>query len=100
MWTGRPECFFPIRPFTATKERQQKSQTIQVSRGILERCAQFFPGGSTMRRFVSTLVVIVFLSLTGAAVAEDATSGATATCNFDGDKQLAAGYQHVAVNLK
>jgi hypothetical protein len=52
-----------------------------------------------MRRFVSTLVVIVFVSLTGAAVAQDATSGATATCNFDGDKQLAAGYQHVAINL-
>src|SRR5271166_6924061 len=30
---------------TATKERQQKSQTIRASRGILKRCARFFSWG-------------------------------------------------------
>jgi DUF2911 family protein len=53
-----------------------------------------------MRRLVSSFAIIAFLFLAGAVVAQETASSATATCNFDTVKQLAAGYQPVTVNLK
>ncbi len=53
-----------------------------------------------MPRFTSYFVFIAFLFLTCAAFTQDNTSTATATCNFDADKQLAAEYQRISVNPK
>jgi Protein of unknown function (DUF2911) len=53
-----------------------------------------------MRRLTSYVVSVIFLFLTGATLAQDATSSATATCNFDADKQLVAEYQNTSVNPK
>ncbi len=51
-------------------------------------------------RVVTSCSLVAFLLLTYAAFAQDANSGATVTCNFDADKQLAAEYQRVSVNPK
>jgi Protein of unknown function (DUF2911) len=51
-------------------------------------------------RFVLCCILITFLLLTYATFAQDANSGATATCNFDADKQLVAGYQIITINPK
>jgi Protein of unknown function (DUF2911) len=48
----------------------------------------------------SYFVFIALLLLTGAALAQNAPSSTTVTCNFDADRQLAAEYQRMAVNLK
>ena len=53
-----------------------------------------------MRCFNSYFVLIALLFLTGEAFAQDASSSATITCNFDADRQLAAEYQRIKVNLK
>jgi len=53
-----------------------------------------------MRRLTSYFVFISFLSLSWAALAQQSSPTATATCNFDADKQLAAEYQRIAVNAK
>src|SRR5271166_3301892 len=51
-----------------------------------------------MRRLTSYFVLTAFLFLACAAFAQENTSTATATCNFDTDKQLAAEYQRISVN--
>ena len=53
-----------------------------------------------MRRLTSCFVFVTILSLTCAALAQDSSSTATATCNFDADKQLMAEYQPASVNPK
>lgn len=53
-----------------------------------------------MRRIMSCLVFVVSLLLACASVAQTSTPPATATCNFDSDKQLAAEYQRVLINPK
>jgi hypothetical protein len=53
-----------------------------------------------MRRFVSFLFIIVGLSLASMAFAQAPPSTGNATCNFDDEKQLAAEYQRVTLNLK
>jgi hypothetical protein len=45
---------------------------------------------------IASLVVIFGATL----LAQDDANSASATCNFDEDKQLVVQYQHVAVNLK
>jgi len=53
-----------------------------------------------MLRLDSCFVLVAFLFLTGAALAQVTPSSTTVTCNFDADKQLAAEYQRFQVNLK
>jgi len=53
-----------------------------------------------MRCVTSYFVSVALLTFACAAVAQDGPSSATATCNFDADKQLAAEYQKTAVNPK
>src|ERR1700761_706955 len=62
----------------------------------------FIFGGSVMQRVTSTLLLLILtITLSGiAAWAQDDASGASATCNFDQEKQLVVQYEHVQVNLK
>jgi hypothetical protein len=55
-----------------------------------------------MHRVTSALLSLTcVLTLSGvAAWAQDDASGASATCNFDEDKQLVVQYQHVPINPK
>lgn len=53
-----------------------------------------------MRRFVSSFVILTTLLLAHLALAQGTTSTATATCNFDDEKQLAVEYQRVTLNPK
>jgi Protein of unknown function (DUF2911) len=53
-----------------------------------------------MRRLTSYFVLISSVFLSCVALAQDNSLTATATCNFDADKQLAAEYAHIAVNPK
>jgi hypothetical protein len=55
-----------------------------------------------MHRVTSALLLLVcFITLSGiAARAQDDSSGASATCNFDEEKQLMVQYQHFPINLK
>ena len=55
-----------------------------------------------MHRVTSALLLLTCaVTLSGvAAWAQDDSSGASATCNFDEDKQLVVQYQHVPINLK
>jgi hypothetical protein len=53
-----------------------------------------------MHRVTSFAIVLVSLLVACGAFAQDGASAATATCNFDEDKQLVVEYQHVSVNLK
>jgi hypothetical protein len=53
-----------------------------------------------MRRLTSCFVFATFLFLTCAALAQDTSSIAAATCNFDADKQLMAEYQIILINPK
>src|SRR5208283_1699428 len=55
---------------------------------------------STMRRLTSCFVFVTFLILTYAVFAQDSSSIAATTCNFDADKQLMAEYQPISVNAK
>jgi Protein of unknown function (DUF2911) len=48
----------------------------------------------------SYFVLVALLLFTGAGLAQDMASSTTITCDFDSGKQLAAEYQHLAVNLK
>jgi len=57
-------------------------------------------GGPAMRRFVSYFVILVTLFLAPLTFAQGTTSSATATCNFDDEKQLAVEYQRVVLNPK
>jgi hypothetical protein len=52
-----------------------------------------------MRRVISSFLMLASVFLTCAARAQD-TNSATATCNFDEEKQLVVEYQHVSFNLK
>ncbi len=51
-----------------------------------------------MRRFVFPILASLFLACT--ALAQGTTSTATASCNFDAEKQLTVEYQRVSFNLK
>lgn len=54
-----------------------------------------------MHRVTSLFVVLLLsLFLACAALAQSDTSSATATCNYDQDKQLVVEYQHVTLNGK
>jgi len=54
-----------------------------------------------MRRLALALfLLLAFLSISCTAFPQDRTSTATATCNFDADKQLVVEYQRVSFNLK
>jgi len=53
-----------------------------------------------MRRLTSCFVFVTFIFLAFAGLAQDSSSLAAATCNFDADKQLMAEYQPVSVNPK
>ncbi len=53
-----------------------------------------------MGRLTSYFVLISSVFLSCVALAQDNSLTATATCNFDADKQLAAEYQRIAVNPK
>ena len=46
------------------------------------------------------LSVALILSLGGILQAQEDAAGASATCNFDEDKQVVIQYQHVPINLK
>ena len=46
------------------------------------------------------LPAILIFSLSGVLRAQEDAAGASATCNFDEDKQLVIQYQHVPINLK
>ena len=52
-----------------------------------------------MHRVISSF--ILFLLLTACqTLAQDSSSSASATCNFDDEKQLVVQYQHIPFNLK
>src|ERR1700689_1662842 len=55
-----------------------------------------------MHRVILSFLLITSLVVIfgGALWAQDDPNSASATCNFDEDKQLVVQYQHVAVNLK
>lgn len=55
-----------------------------------------------MNRFASfaILSLILTLSLGATLSAQEDAAGASATCNFDEDKQMVVQYQRVAINLK
>jgi hypothetical protein len=53
-----------------------------------------------MQRVISSFLLFTSCFLTCAAFAQDNSAGASATCNFDEDKQLVVQYQRVTVNLK
>jgi hypothetical protein len=53
-----------------------------------------------MRCLNSCFLLIALVYFTSAAFAQDASSSATVTCNLDADRQLAAEYQRIKVNLK
>jgi hypothetical protein len=55
-----------------------------------------------MHRVISALLLLCcVVTLSGvAALAQDDASGASATCNFDEDKQLVVEYQHVPISSK
>jgi hypothetical protein len=55
-----------------------------------------------MHRVTSVLLLLAcFVTLSGmAAWAQDDASGASATCNFDEDKQLMVQYQHIPISPK
>ncbi len=54
-----------------------------------------------MRRLtLSFLIVLTFLFFSCTVFAQSTTSAATATCNFDADKQLAVEYQRISFNPK
>jgi len=55
-----------------------------------------------MQRVTSAILLLLVTTtlFAVAACAQDDPSGASATCNFDEDKQLVIQYQHVQVNLK
>ena len=49
---------------------------------------------------IHCLVLSAFLLFTNLALAQDTSSSATATCNFDRTKQVAVEYQRVVVDVK
>jgi hypothetical protein len=53
-----------------------------------------------MHRVTSFVIVLVSLFVACAAFAQDDPTAATATCNFDADKQLVLQYQHVPFTPK
>lgn len=54
-----------------------------------------------MHRVTSVLLLLTcVVTLSGAAWAQDDPLGASATCNFDEDKQLVVQYQHVPISAK
>jgi hypothetical protein len=53
-----------------------------------------------MHRVTSFVIVLVSLFVACAAFAQDDPTAATATCNFDADKQLVLQYQHVSLTPK
>jgi Protein of unknown function (DUF2911) len=53
-----------------------------------------------MRRLNLCFVLVALVFVTCAAFAQDTSSSATITCNFDSDRELAAEYQRIKVNLK
>jgi hypothetical protein len=55
---------------------------------------------SGMLRLSSCFVTAALLVAASVAPAQEAPSGETVTCNFDTDKQLAAQYQPIRINLK
>jgi hypothetical protein len=53
-----------------------------------------------MHRVTLSFIMLAALFLACGAHAQDADNSATATCNFDQDKQLAVQYERLSVNLK
>ena len=53
-----------------------------------------------MYRVTSCLILLAVFILPVALFAQDDSSGASATCNFDEEKQLMVQYQHVVINPK
>jgi len=53
-----------------------------------------------MHRVTSFVIVLVSLFVACAAFAQDDPAAATATCNFDAEKQLVLQYQHVSLTPK
>ena len=54
-----------------------------------------------MHRVTSALLFLIcVITFSGVAVLAQDDSGASATCNFDQDKQLMVQYQHVPISLK
>jgi hypothetical protein len=53
-----------------------------------------------MRHVILSWLILVSLFLTCSAYAQTSPVSATATCNYDEDKQLVLEYQRVTVNLK
>ena len=53
-----------------------------------------------MHRLISLLILPVTLLTAITLCAQGTTSSATATCNFDPDKQITVEYQRVTVNSK
>jgi Protein of unknown function (DUF2911) len=53
-----------------------------------------------MLRWASFFVILASCFAVPAAFAQGATTSATATCNFDADKQLVLDYQKLQINLK
>ncbi len=53
-----------------------------------------------MRRVISSFVLLTSVFMACAAFAQDDPSAASATCNFDSEKQLVVQYQRVPINLK
>jgi|SRR5664279_1861840 len=53
-----------------------------------------------MHRVISSFILMTCLFSACAALAQDDPLAASATCNFDEDKQLVVQYQHIPINLK
>jgi Protein of unknown function (DUF2911) len=80
--------------------RIEKSQPTSARSGIIQILVQLPARDSEMLRPSSCFVLVAFLVLTGVTLAQDKASSATTTCNFDANKQLAAEYQRIVVNVK
>jgi len=51
-----------------------------------------------MRRLASFAIIFILIGFASVARAQDNSSGGTATCNFDDEKQLVVNFQHVSIN--
>jgi Protein of unknown function (DUF2911) len=71
---------------------------LDATRMVRSRFASI--GGETMTRFRYLLAPPVLLLFCSSLFGQGTTSGATATCNFDSNKQVAVEYERMTVNVK
>jgi hypothetical protein len=53
-----------------------------------------------MPRFASSAILLALIAFAVVARAQDSSSGGTATCNYDDERQLVVNYQRVSINPK